>query len=482
MAQLTPDSSPGIEGGFGRWMGAVIEQHAAVGAGLEADPVHDLRVALRRCLSMAEVFRTLDPDPAWRDMYKQGQRLFKRLGRLRDTHVLRDWVKRIAPEQGPVADALERRLTGKEREEEREVRAALDEFSRRRWKLWAGHLASRVACLPADGPATQYLAVERWEQAYTLHRKAVHSGSHASFHRTRIGLKKFRYTVENFLPARSAAWMGDLKTMQDALGEVHDLDLLLGMVRSLRGLAGAGEFGRWTRAIAALTAERIGAYREKMSGPRSLWRVWRRALPQGDDLETAALAWLEVWVGFLTPDLRHARHVRDLALDFYDQLTAAGIGDSGTNGHARRVLEVAALAHDVGRARGARSHHKRSYRMIAGLKAPLGWTPEEMQLAALVARYHRRALPQPRHAAFARLRPGRRQKVLLLAGILRLANALDRDHTASVLSVKTLVEPHRIAIRADGYTGDEPFASQVANARHLIEIACKRPVAILPGA
>ena len=431
---------------------------------------------------MAEVSLALDPDPAWRDMHKQGRRLFKSLGHLRDTQVLRDWVKRIAPEEGPIAHALLGQLDEKEREEEREVRKALRRFSRKRWKLWAGHLAERAARLPADGPAAEYLAVERWEEAWALHRKAVHSGSHASFHRARIGLKRFRYTVENFLPARSAAWLGDLKKMQDALGEVHDLDLLLGMIRALRGVGSAEERRRWKRTIAALSAERIGAYRKKMSARGSLWRVWRKQLPQGKDLEAAGMGRLGVWGSFLTPDLGHAKHVTKLALELYDQLAEAGMGGAQGNGHTRRVLEIAALAHDVGRARGARSHHKRSYRMIAELKAPLGWTPEEMKLAALVARYHRRALPQAKHAAFRRLRPDRRQKVLLLAGILRLANALDREHDASVRSLKARIERDRIAIRAGGYTGGEPRASYVANARRLFEIACKRPVSVLPAA
>jgi len=482
MTEPTADSSPKIEARFARWMDAVIEQHAAASRALEADPVHDLRVALRRCLSMAEVFLALDPDPAWRDMHKQGRRIFKSLGHLRDTHVLRDWVKRIAPEEGPIAKALLGQLDEKEREEEREVRKALRRFNRKRWKLWAGHLAERAARLPADGPAAEYLAVERWEEAWALHRKAVHSGSHASFHQARIGLKKFRYTVENFLPARSAAWLGDLKKMQDALGEVHDLDLLLGMIRALRGVGSAEERRLWKRTIAALSAERIAAYRKKMSARGSLWRVWRKQLPQGKDLEAAGMARLEVWAAFLTPDLGHAKHVTKLALELYDQLAEAGMGGAQGNGHTRRVLEIAALAHDVGRARGARSHHKRSYRMIAGLKAPLGWTPEEMKLAALVARYHRRALPQAKHAAFRRLRPDRRQKVLLLAGILRLANALDREHDASVRSLKARIERDQIAIRAGGYTGDEPRASYVANARRLFEIACKRPVSVLPAA
>jgi CHAD domain-containing protein len=482
MAELTADSSPSIEASLARWMDAVIEQHAAASSALEADPVHDLRVALRRCLAMAEVFETLDPDPAWRDMRKHGQRLFKSLGRLRDTQVLQGWVKRIAPEEGPIAQGLTRQLDEREAAEQRAVRKALDRFSGKKWKLWTGHLTARAVRLPADGPAARYLALERWEEAYALHHKAVHSGSHASFHRARIGLKKFRYTVENFLPAHSAHWMKDLKKMQDALGEVHDLGLLAGMIRSLKGVGSEQERRHWKRTIDALAAERIRAYRGKMSGSRSLWRAWRKELPQGRDLETAGMAWLEVWTAFLTPDLRHARHVRNLALQLYDQLAEAGMGGAQGNGHTRRVLEAAALAHDVGRARGARSHHKRSYRMIAELKAPLGWTPEEMRLAALVARYHRRALPQAKHAEFRRLRPDRRQKVMLLAGILRLANALDREHDASVSSLHAHIERDRIAIRAGGYTGAEPGASYVAGARHLFEIACKRPVAVLPAA
>jgi CHAD domain-containing protein len=482
MAEATADSSPKTEARFARWMEAVIEQHAAASRGLEADPVHDLRVALRRCLSMAEVFEELDPDPTWRDMHKQGRRLFKSLGNLRDTQVLRDWVKRIAPEGGPVADALSAQLDDKESEEERLVRKALGRFSKKRWKLWAEHLTSRSARLPADGPAAKYLAVERWEEAWTLHRKAVRSGSHASFHRARIGLKKFRYTVENFLPVRAANWMDDLKKMQDALGEVHDLDLLLAMMRQHRGVGSTEERRHWKRRIAALSAERIRAYRKKMSGSGSLWLAWRKELPQGKELEAAGMARIEVWASFLTPDLGHAKHVTKLALELYDQLAEAGMAGAAGNGHTRRVLEIAALAHDVGRASGAKSHHKRSYRMIAGLNAPLGWTPEEMKLAALVARYHRRALPQAKHAAFRRLRPDQRQKVLMLAGILRLANALDREHDASVRSLKARIEDGRIAIRAGGYTAAEPRASRIANARHLFEIACKRPVAVLPAA
>src|SRR5436309_10032112 len=74
------------------WMERVLEECDRVSAGFGPDPVHDLRVALRRCRSIADGFIALDPDPAWKEMKKAGRRLFSRLGELRDVHVMQEWV------------------------------------------------------------------------------------------------------------------------------------------------------------------------------------------------------------------------------------------------------------------------------------------------------------------------------------------------------------------------------------------------------
>ena len=70
--------------GLRYWMASVLEECDQVSADFAADPVHDLRVALRRCRSMADGMMAMDPDPAWKNMKKAGKRLFQRLGALRE--------------------------------------------------------------------------------------------------------------------------------------------------------------------------------------------------------------------------------------------------------------------------------------------------------------------------------------------------------------------------------------------------------------
>ena len=75
--------------GLRYWMSRVLEECDRVAADFSPDPVHDLRVALRRCRSLADGLHALDPDPNWKAMRKAGKRLFQRLGALRDIQIMR---------------------------------------------------------------------------------------------------------------------------------------------------------------------------------------------------------------------------------------------------------------------------------------------------------------------------------------------------------------------------------------------------------
>lgn len=482
---MAGQASATLEGekvGLEHWMEAVLEECDSASRKMTPDTVHDLRVALRRCLSIAGDLVEIDPDPTWRKMRKAGRRLFKRLGNLRDTQVMTAWVKRLAATGDPVGKLLLKFLAAQEQRCKEDARLALRSFDRKRWKYWARVLPRRAAQLPLDGPAFEHMALERWNEAYILHGRALRSRSKVAFHRLRIAIKRFRYTVENFLPRRHAQWGGDLKARQDILGEMHDLDVLWQTALRFQEFSSAEIRADWRARIEKERNQRLEQYRHGMGGKESLWRLWRAGLPQGEQLELACVAKLAAWASFRTPDFAHAQHVARLALGLYDKLAANGLAGTDRNGRTRRILHGAALMHDVGRTHGGKAHHKTSYRMISKLTPPIGWTPEDMHLAALVARYHRRALPRPQHKGFHALPSHLQQRTLLLAGILRLANAFDRQHDAAIRRTEVERSPTGVVIRAEGYTEEEPLASDIANARHLLEIACRQAILVLPGA
>ena len=124
----------------------------------------------------------------------------------------------------------------------------------------------------------------------------------------------------------------------------------------------------------------------------------------------------------------HAARVRDLALRLFDvthslhQLTPL----------EREWLEHAALLHDVGLSIAYQRHHHHSYYLIVhgGLK---GFSRDEVEVIAQVARYHRKALPSERHQPFRRLDPWKKPVVEKLSALLRLADGLDRTHRGHVI-------------------------------------------------
>jgi CHAD domain-containing protein len=212
--------------GFGPWMHQVLELADKVADGFKSDPVHDLRTALRRCRSMAEGAMVFDADPAWKKMSKAGKQLFKSLGALRDTQVLTEWIEKLAPPGDTAAQTLQAFLQSREEELKETAATALEQFDRHRWSNWSTELPLQLAKIPADSPLLGHLALERWQEARVLHRRALRNRTNVAWHELRIGIKHFRYTVENFLPGLHEFWGADLKEMQDALGDVHDLDVL----------------------------------------------------------------------------------------------------------------------------------------------------------------------------------------------------------------------------------------------------------------
>lgn len=129
-------------------------------------------------------------------------------------------------------------------------------------------------------------------------------------------------------------------------------------------------------------------------------------------------------------DEAHGVQVARLAEKFFDRLES--IHELGPRD--RRLLVAAAILHDVGQAISHRAHHKHGYYLISEAELP-GLTSDEVELVANVARYHRKAPPSEKHESFAALSDADRDRVTRLAALLRLADALDREHAQAVSAV-----------------------------------------------
>lgn len=144
-------------------------------------------------------------------------------------------------------------------------------------------------------------------------------------------------------------------------------------------------------------------------------------------------------------DEAHARHVMELSVALFDQLTDV----HGLDPSDRRILIVGALLHDVGQHISYRKHHKHSQYLILNSEIT-GVSPSEMPLVALVARYHRRAEPSDDHYLYGDLGDADRRRVAGLASILRVADSLDREHLQRVTGVRAEVVGNKLELDLDG--------------------------------
>jgi exopolyphosphatase/pppGpp-phosphohydrolase len=136
-----------------------------------------------------------------------------------------------------------------------------------------------------------------------------------------------------------------------------------------------------------------------------LWTVWRSGLPRAEQMDETVRARLRLWASFQDPDFAHSEFVTRLALQIYDGLDSLSLLETMSLPNARFLLEAAALAHGVGRYTAQKKYWIRSYRMLRKLSPSPGLDAESLNILAIVARYHRGALPNARHKALSPVPP-----------------------------------------------------------------------------
>jgi CHAD domain-containing protein len=477
-----PDSAIEEKVGLPYWADRVLEEHSNVGGALPAGPIHDLRISLRRCLLIAEVMKQLDPGCDWKAMRKSARRTFQRLGALRDTQVLAEWIEKLSAPGDASRDRLLAELEKKHEQDRIEARASIREFDRKQWRSWRRDCAKHYRHVLANRPACESVVLEIWESVRDLNRRAQRSRSQLAYHRLRVGLKKFRYAVENFLPSMYAGWAPDLKVLQDLLGEIHDLTVLDQTIAKNKSLFEETAFTAWRAKLEEERSARLRQYRSKMAGKSSPLRAWREGLPAEKDLRSTGLARLSEWASFVTPDFPAARRAARLSLQLYDGLANCGLISEESQIERRLILHAAALLQGSGRFKRSKAYHKGSYRMIRKIVPPPGWTKKDLEMTALVARFHRRALPYPDHEKLRIYELPLRQSLIRLAAILRMADAFQAKPYQAVRRLHVENGPGFLVIRAEGFSDRDPINSKLSVARRFLEFVFQRSVHILaPG-
>jgi len=167
----------------------------------------------------------------------------------------------------------------------------------------------------------------------------------------------------------------------------------------------------------------------------------------------------------------HANQVVRLALALFDQTR----GIHGLTDREREWLEYASLMHDIGGHISFSGHHKHSYYLIKNGDLR-GFHPDEIEVMALVARYHRRGTPKRSHPQYAQLPAPLRRTVRTLASILRVAESLDRSHGQPISGLEVHDQPAEMVIQLHG--GGDAELELWATSRHLEPFArlVKKPV------
>jgi putative nucleotidyltransferase with HDIG domain len=208
----------------------------------------------------------------------------------------------------------------------------------------------------------------------------------------------------------------------------------------------------------------------------------------GPALDAAHEAALETVLMTSSWAIDHVRQVRRLAIWIFESLREYhGLGATELD-----LLEAGALLHDVGYPVDPANHHKVSARIIRSLLGP-PFTQDQVQMIAMLARYHRKGLPHLGQKRYAALDDRGRRLINWLGGILRVADGLDRAHDSAIDWIATSVVDGRlevqVSVRPDPVHGAlstntidlerlAPHIDAATKKRELLGRAIGRPVVI----
>jgi len=461
------------------WMKRTLEELAELRADPSSDTVHDLRVSLRRCRSLASGVEEIDPHPDWQEMRNSARKLFRSMGELRDAQVAGDWLNNLRPENDPLKVSLLGSL--KQTQESALAKASLLalKFDQKRWAELAKVLHSRLRKIPADREAARCLALERLEEAHELHRRALRTERPAPWHQLRIALKRFRYTLELLVPSLHGKWIGSLKRVQDVLGDIHDLDVLRELVAAAKDAAVPELHQQWQARVESVRHERLQTYRQLALGRVSIWQDWLGSFPKPTWPKYSA-ARIAATRKSMDPKPQRSLAVSRIAPKLWTQLQRQQTGAVFADQNQKRVLVAAAQLSGIEYESKKKSRLKSARTFLLKSPVPPSWTFAEWERVAWSIRFQRGPEPGDGHKRFSKLSVEQQAAIRTLAGILRIAVAAQRSGVTCGGAIKLETLSQGLLLRAEGVKETPAIAARFAKAKRLLERCIGNTILIQP--
>jgi len=211
----------------------------------DAEGLHDFRVALRRLRSCLRAFQPELESTVGRRLRRRLRRLADATGPLRDLQVHRAWVEEQLPQLSPEERVGAEWLLARMAQVEEQASARLARTVLRRFPRLRRRLDRRLSFYPvpvslAGSPPLELAgaAVARTLSAMSLELEQALARVHSiaddrELHLARIAAKRLRYLLEPFADELNGApaLIQRLKSLQDALGDLHDIHVFAGELR-----------------------------------------------------------------------------------------------------------------------------------------------------------------------------------------------------------------------------------------------------------
>ena len=261
--------------------------------------VHQARVASRRLREALPVLGTTADEAALDRAGKRVRRITRALGPVRELDVTLSLLAELDGKGAAPKRAIARVRAAVIEERQKRRRAMLAEIKPSRLEKLRKRLVQVAAPAQRKEPTRTALAeaaAKASDRAKRLRAAIDRAGGiylADRLHRVRIEAKKLRYALEihrELTQSRSTARLNRLKTQQDLLGRVHDLEVLIERTREVQAtLPGENRraMAELNRLIRALESECREGHAEYMHGRDQLIKLCDDVIAESADTRAA---------------------------------------------------------------------------------------------------------------------------------------------------------------------------------------------------